>query len=322
MLDVFHPYSEILESDGPLPEEIILNDHINGFDSNYCSTVLDQAQQRASNNDQLVVVQYVHPLESRDRLLIQNNYPNLDIKWNWNLAKSRSPIANPDIMKEQTIHPPQTFDSFLCSFNGTPHVGRMLLVSMIYKMGWYDPEFVSKNFLFTNTEVENHIHDLSDNPVVHTRLIGQVAETFAQSINSFDYSRMAHAHNRSVLSQRVAGAFVHLVSETMATSRVPFYTEKFFHSIVNRGLFVCYAQPGYHRSLETIFGFRLYKKLFDYDFDLIVNPVSRLIRMAEMLGKFNGLSSLDWHDLYQLEIDTIEYNHDHFYSRKYLDNLI
>ena len=114
---------------------------------------------------------------------------------------------------------------------------------------------------------------------------------------------------------------MHVVSETMATSHHPFITEKFLYSVVTRGLFVAWAQPRWHEHLETYYGFKLYKNLFDYEFDKIHNPIKRLVALMSMLAKFSKLTRFEWHDLYLLEMDAIEYNYQHYFSRQYLECL-
>ena len=49
---------------------------------------------------------------------------------------------------------------------------------------------------------------------------------------------------------------------------------------------------------------------------LIVLPlvVERVVELVSMISKFSKLSALDWHDLYSLEQDNIEYNYDHYFS--------
>jgi hypothetical protein len=78
-----------------------------------------------------------------------------------------------------------------------------------------------------------------------------------------------------------------------------------------------YAQPGWHTHLEKFYGFKKYTKLFDYRFDLIQNPVERLVELMTMISKFSTLSLDEWQDLYLLEQDAIEYNYDHYHSRAY-----
>jgi hypothetical protein len=107
----------------------------------------------------------------------------------------------------------------------------------------------------------------------------------------------------------------------MAASYYPFVTEKFLYSVVTRGLFLSYAQPGWHAHLEKYYGFKPYTKLFDYRFDTIENPVERLVELMTMISKFSVLSSDDWKDLYLLEQDSIEYNYNHYFSGDYLNCL-
>ena len=95
-------------------------------------------------------------------------------------------------------------------------------------------------------------------------------------------------------------------------------TEKFLYSIVTRGLFLAYAQPEWHQHLEKYYGFKKYTQLFDYRFDSIQNPVERLTELMTMISKFSLLTPHEWHDLYLLEQDTIEYNYDHYFSGDYL----
>jgi len=107
----------------------------------------------------------------------------------------------------------------------------------------------------------------------------------------------------------------------VATSYQPFVTEKFLYSIVTRGLFLAYAQPGWHNHLEKYYGFKRYTKLFDYRFDTIENPIERLVELMTMISKFSVLSTDDWRDLYEMESDTIEFNYDHYFSEDYLKHL-
>jgi hypothetical protein len=92
-------------------------------------------------------------------------------------------------------------------------------------------------------------------------------------------------------------------------------------SVATRGLFLAYAQPGWHQHVEQYFGFKRYTRLFDYQFDEVKNPVTRLIDLLSMISKFEHLSTDDWYDLYQLESDTIEYNYEHFRSGNWIKHL-
>jgi len=72
--------------------------------------------------------------------------------------------------------------------------------------------------------------------------------------------------------------------------------------------------------VEKFYGFKKYTKLFDYTFDTIENPIKRLLELMTMISKFQKLSYDDLYDLYLLELDTINYNYDHYFSRDYIKN--
>ena len=62
-------------------------------------------------------------------------------------------------------------------------------------------------------------------------------------------------------------------------------------------------------------------QISDYRFDSIQNPVERLIELMTMIGKFQLLSYDELHNIRLLELDTINYNYDHYFSGDYLKQL-
>jgi len=300
------PYNNIVP--GRVETHII--DHMGGFDSLLQCQVLDLLSQKVAPNHR-VVSEYIF-LD-----LVKQNYPNLNFFYSKKLWKEHN---FSDSFSNYTIHPELTFQNFICSFNGTDHIGRKLLVSILNQCRYFNPNYCSKNFIFTTDKIDGHITDL-----VHERdqfyrkfFIENNSETFFNTIYSFGHVRFNHLDNIYNLEHKLTNSFLHIVSETASTSYHPFITEKFLYSVVTRGLFLAYAQPGWHDYLEKYFGFKKYTKLFDYKFDAIQNPVERLIELMAMISKFRLLSSDDWRDLYNLEIENIEYNHNHYYSQDYL----
>lgn len=306
-------YGEILSGNIVVPsgEKIFLVDHLGGIGCDLRNPILDKIAQCFSNQ---VITQYRfdHRLSAiyaginldRSTVLTQTHILNHFFSYN--------------------LHPQLCFKKFLCSFNGSDHVGRKMLVSIVNQFGWFDSETCSKNFQFTVDKLDGHLADFldQDRHRFHRPLfIGDDSADFFDSIYSFGHVRYNHAQNIHNLEHKLTQSFLHLVSETMATSYYPFVTEKFLYSVVTRGLFLAYAQPGWHEHVERYFGFRRYTRLFDYRFDTIQNPVQRLVELMSMIAKFSVLSSDDWRDLYEMEIDTIEYNYDHYFSRRYLDSL-
>jgi len=291
-----------------------IHDHLGGFDINLESDVLNSAIQFAKeNNISTIEVGYVFSDYFSRRYGINFSYRQELVGGNgW------------EELTAYTRHPGINYKNFICSFNGSDHVSRQLLSSILENQGHFDPHYSSKNFAKSNDKIIGHLNnlDLTEDEIELYDKFFKNTDNFNDTVYSFGHIRFDHGNNIYNLESKLTQSFVHIVSETMATSYYPFVTEKFLYSIVTRGLFVTYAQPGWHAHLEKYYGFKLYDKIFDYSFDSIQNPVKRLIKLIEMISKFSKLSIDDWQDLYfVLEKDTIEYNYNHYFSGGYLEHL-
>lgn len=317
ILKIGHPYTEI-SAQADLPNRFVLGDHLNGFSKDLTNSVFDHLELRATqqNTQFTVLVDQHYPKK------IHKKYPNLHIKFDMNIFKQKSALES---LRGYTLHPDINFCNFLCSFNGGAHVSRKLLVAALNQFGMFDKNYCSKNFSFSIDELDGHIQELT---TINNRqrffrkfLVTDQSQDFFQTVYSFGHDRFEHARNVYSLESIITKSFVHVVSETMATSYYPFVTEKFLYSVVTRGLFLAYAQPGWHRHLEKYYGFRLYTNLFNYQFDEIACPIERLIELMSMISKFSTLSMDDLKNLYELEVATIEYNRAHYFSGDYLKSL-
>ena len=293
---------------------LLIHDHLGGFDKNLESDALNCAVQFAKEkNISTIVTGYVFSDYFSRRYGINFNYRQDLVGgngWEELTAYTRQPGIN--------------YKNFICSFNGSNHVSRQLLSSILKNQGYFDPYYSSKNFTGSNDKIIGHLNnlDLTEDEIELYDKFFKNTDEFNDTVYSFGHVRFDHSNNIYNLESKLTQSFVHIVSETMATSYYPFVTEKFLYSIVTRGLFVAYAQPGWHTHIEKYYGFKLYDKIFDYSFDSIQNPVKRLIKLIEMISKFSKLSVDDWRDLYfVLENDTIEYNYNHYFSGNYLEHL-
>lgn len=295
-----------------LPTEIQLYDHIMGFDQHGRNQILDRINDYSQSKGITTSVCYHQILDPE----VKAQYVNLDIKFS--LKEVQQSIWQPFATYRQ--HPDIDYKNFICSFNGSDHISRKLLSAILQRFGYYKPNYCSKNFVFTADQLDGYLQDYVPNQDSFYRkfFIADNSENFFQTINSFGHVRFEHAQNIHNLETKLTESFLHIVSETLATSYYPFVTEKFLYSIVTRGLFLAYAQPGWHSHLDQYYGFKKYTKLFDYKFDSIKNPIERLLELMTMVSKFSSLSTADWTDLYLLEKDTIEYNYDHYFSGDYL----
>lgn len=308
-------YKEILAMshyDFPLRIE----DHIGGIDINGRNIMLDRIQYFAERNN-INAARMILDFPVLDK--IKNNYPNLKFEY-----CHFDPMWTSFL--KYKIHPEIEFENFACTFNRAAHVSRKLLVSALDKWGMFNDKFSSKMLVFDLEEIDGHIKDLTGDRENFYRkfIIDDAREQWYKTPvdigrPSFIMIQKDHDQNLLLLEKSLTSSFLHIVSESMATSYHPFITEKFLYSVVTRGLFLAYGQQYWHQSLIDFYGFRLYDNIFDYRFDNILNPIERLIELLCMISKFSNLSRHDWHDLYQLESENIEYNYDHYFSERYLD---
>lgn len=296
-------------------DEIQIADHMNGFSKNYTNSILDKIK----DYNIIIWTQYIVNNQIRE------NYPNLTFKFSTNI-----PTAPPydSIQTLAELNTQKSFKNFVCSFNGTNHVSRQFLISALYKNSWFDKQYNSKNFIMLTDEIDGNISSFFENNEqerFYRKFIideSLAAAEFYKSIINFNYVSNDHtSHNMYHLIDKLNSSFMCIVSETMGTSYYPWVSEKVWQPIMSKSLWAAYAQPGYHAYLSTHFGFKLYTKIFDYKFDIIENPVIRLVELITMLSKFKKLSLLDWHDLYLIEQDTIEFNHYHFFSNGHVTKL-
>jgi len=309
-----YPYTQF-DNLVQMPTTFTLCDHIKGFNLSKTNDFF----KNLNNYGKLKNIKYdiiYHNVLEND---IKSSYPHLNIKFSSELQNK----LNLNKFLSYNIHPTINYKNFICSFNGSDHVSRKLLVSILQKFGYFNPAYCSKNFSYSTNVLNGHVYDyVQDNDNFYCKFfISDDSEDFFQSVYTFDYTRFQHDKNIYNLETRLTESFLHVVSETMATSYVPFVTEKFLYSIVTRGLFLAYAQPGWHAHVEKYYGFKRYTKLFDYRFDSIENPVERVVELMCMISKFSRLTTVEWYDLYLIEQDTIEYNYDHYFSGSYLKYL-
>lgn len=309
-MNYFHSsdYNTLKNADVLPDGDIFIIDHLGGFAADWSNSLLDALSTRGIKNS--VYLQYV--VDPR----LKEKYKSIDVNFSSALQNS----VNFSSLKDYTTHPELKFQNFLCSFNGSSHVSRKLLVSALHRFNWFDTKYCSKNFSYSTDALDGHLKDYVDDRDIFYRkfFISPSSEDFFQTINSFGHVRFDHANNIYNLENKLTESFLHIVSETMATSYYPFVTEKFLYSVVTRGLFLAYAQPGWHDHVETYYGFKKYNKLFDYRFDTILNPVERLVELASMISKFSLLSIDDRKDLWLLQQDEIEHNYNHYFSGDYL----
>lgn len=313
---ILTPPYQLIDQMDRLPSEFSMADHLGGFDLDLKNDLFTRLDDYARNNDRtfIINVDQFYPKK------IHDHYKNLQIKFDYDLFFTYRNLPN-NTLVDYKLHPKLQYKNFLCSFNGSPHVSRKLLVAILDRFGLFNPSYSTKNFSFSVDQLDGHIKDYTNNDqnaYYRKFFIGDQSDNFFEKIYTINYNRTNHLNNISILEESITKSFLHIVSETIATSYYPFVTEKFFYSIVTRGLFLTFGQPGWYSYIEHYFGFRKYLNIFDYRFDEIQNPIERLIELISMILKFSKFTPYEWHDLSIMERDNIEFNYDNYFSGDYL----
>lgn len=267
-----------------------LDDHLLGFDSqgyNKLISSIDPAE---------IHTEYVLPD------WVKKNYPQHTFKFNAELM-----IKNNHLMQAIEFDNPTsllTFNNFLCCFNRSHHPGREWVAKELFRRNLFDPKFCSKGFVIPQQKFDASIHNFLKQITIH----GISSQVDVKS-NLFE------------LSPLISSSFINLVSETVPESYVPFPTEKFLFPVLNKRLWISYAQPRYHEFLTDVLGFQLYDAFFDYSFDKIKDPQQRLISMLDEIEPYSKLSNSAWRSIYKALEPVIEHNYHWAKTGQFIDRL-
>jgi hypothetical protein len=261
---------------------------------------------------------------------IQSNYQNITFLFD---AKFHNDSMLRDYMGLSGLveqHRNIEFTNFVSCFAHGQSIVRQCLTSSLYKLKMWKDGYCTKYFISPRDQIDGNISLFCGNEIserFYRKFIidDSVAEDkfYTRLItNPVQVSQTGRLGNVPLMLDKILPSFISIVSESLAESYQPYYTEKFLFPTIARSLWVASAQPNWHYYLTKHYGFKLFDKIFNYDFDKISNPIERTVALVSMLSKFQNLSQDDWIDLYRIEQDTIDFNHDHYYSGKYLDQLI
>ena len=156
----YDPLFELLEN---LEDSIVLPDFLGGFDSDMNNKVLSAINNQALKEDRKLHVVIHSPLHKE----IKEKYSQLQFEYSLPEYMFRA-------FEKYNIHPPINFKNFICSFNGSCHVSRQLLVSILHKFNWFDPQYCSKNFVFTCDQLDGHIaHYVEDREIFYNKFFSK-----------------------------------------------------------------------------------------------------------------------------------------------------
>lgn len=212
----------------------------------------------------------------------------------------------------------QKFKHVVSTFNGTWHWSRMFMILYLYQKGLWNDDYCSKSELLT-CRLEK-LRQWGESGL--DRIIGNInrdkIHKFLLHHNEFDYNdRFDWKKNMETLSPIMKNTCINLVSETFAEGTEPFYSEKPFLAIMNKGLSLVLAQPDYYKVLDKCFGFKKFL-CFDYSFDQQQDFIERIILIVDQIYSISKKSVEQQKLLYEENKDILDYNFEHFMSGKWI----
>lgn len=105
----------------------------------------------------------------------------------------------------------------------------------------------------------------------------------------------------------------YMVTETVFFGQRNHLTEKTFKPICQQMPFILASTAG---SLEYLrrYGFKTFSHLWNEDYDLETNDISRLEKISRILNDLGGLTQKELNDLYRHSIREVQHNYEHFYG--------
>lgn len=317
-LIIFGPHHYSVTSTVNIRKEIIdatvsqvqILDNMHGFSSDYRNVILDQIADLTLT----IWTQYILPEQ------VKAVYPNLTFKFDMLTSATSHCVLTTAFPVKDVLDTKKDFKEFISSFNGMDRDDRRVIVAALIKRGWFNATTCTKNL---NIYTPQLISTMEEHQFFEfDKILDPDERMYSNTISSMYYDRDGNIGNfvqhSEHLTPKINQSFIHLVSETFSMSYCPFLTEKVIRPIVSKSLWLASAQPHYHKYLEKYYGFKMYTRLFDYTFDSIENPIQRLLCLLDSIRKYSKLTPSDWHNLYSVERDTIEYNYDWYYSQNFL----
>jgi hypothetical protein len=116
-------------------------------------------------------------------------------------------------------------------------------------------------------------------------------------------------------------SIIDISPETEQESKVVFYSEKTWRPFLHRKPYLGMCSPGHYKSLEDR-GFKLYRSIFNYDFDLDYDTQTRNDIYIEEIKRINNYSLPELKQLIQSVEEEINYNYNYALEKKPLPDIL
>lgn len=116
-------------------------------------------------------------------------------------------------------------------------------------------------------------------------------------------------------------SLIDISPETESEFKVVFYSEKTWRPFLHRKPYLGLCPPGHYKSLEDR-GFKLYRSIFNYDFDLDYDQKTRTDIYIEEIKRINNYSLPELKQLIQSVEEEINYNYNYALEKKPLPDIL
>lgn len=284
-----------------VPGHYIAWDHLGGFHQNYRSDLLDVFESG------IVHTEYLFPDA------VKQQYPNLDLRFDAVMMIHNNHFDRYYYFINEP--PPKSWTNFVSTLNKGMIPSRVDLLLLLHKNGWFDPKYCSKFFEIKKPACEDFYARLR-------QPMPDDIDNFCRTTSAFYPAENGNIQaDFAQVGPRIQKSFIHIVTETAGNSSVVFPTEKFLLPTVNKTLWLAYAQPGYHKFIETYIGFKQFENI-DYSFDSIKDDTQRLLAIEQVLTKLYNMSLEEQQELYLTNQHILDYNWQLIKTGKFIENLL
>lgn len=292
-------------------EKFGIVDNLDGFKEDYSNQYLDLLK------DRKVEIFYINYLKPE----VHQRYPNIKFRFDPDFVNDYY-LKDTYDLRELSKTDSNKLEKFLCCFNYNPHPGRLLLTSALFKMKLWDNDTCTKYFENNIDQMDGYIQSHNVNERLYTKFILDRSSKGVEFYGKqFQQSVFVDRDNRFMnypnVKDIINKSFISLISETIPTAYHPYVTEKFLFPIITSSIWISNAQPGYHKLIQDVYGFKLFEEIFDYSFDSIKDPILRMVTLLETVKKYQHLTIDEWEDIKEMVKEKLEFNRDHYFSGDY-----
>lgn len=212
------------------------------------------------------------------------------------------------------IHIEKKYDNICCP-TGSINPARVYLILALHHAKLWNKDYCSQPFTFS-------LEYLLQIQEYHQLFPVKQIKKIAKQKNEWSYDRFDWINNLHILHKKHRHSFISIVSETHAHNSNVLVTEKLWAPIISKSIWIGHAPPLWHFIIEKFYGFKLFRKLFSYEFDEYESYTQRTTAIVSQISKLHALPYHEKEKIYKSIEDVLEFNLNHFRSANFQKHLV